>query len=130
SAVSDELAGESLDACSDLIADRTHRLDALPGRVVELPIFVALSGEEGAGVAAAHRDDDVRGLHRFGGKYFRLFCRDVDVELGHGVNGDGVDLVGWHGSGGANLDTLARDIAEESGRHLRAAGVVDADEQD
>ena len=39
---------------SDLVADRPHLLDALAGRVGELPVLVALAREDRAGVAAAH----------------------------------------------------------------------------
>src|SRR5690349_19625456 len=54
-----ELADEVLDPAPDLVADRSHRIDALTSRVVEDPVLVALAGEVGAGVAAAHRDHHV-----------------------------------------------------------------------
>ena len=49
-------------------AARSRRGSAAPPRracrpVVELPVEVALAGEDRAGVAAAHRHDDVRGAH-------------------------------------------------------------------
>ena len=44
-------------------------------------------------------------------------------------DGDGVDLVGGRGSGGADLDAVAGEVAQQAGGHLGAAGVVDADEQ-
>src|SRR5690606_6847376 len=96
---SDEFAYQLLDACTDVVADGADRVDSLTCRVVELPVLVALPGEERAGVAAAHRDDDVRGLHSFGGENLRGFGGDVYAELGHRVHRDGVDLVGRHGSG-------------------------------
>ena len=37
---------EALDAAPDLVADRADGVDALPGRVVELPVLVALAGED------------------------------------------------------------------------------------
>ena len=50
---------EHFHPCPDLVADRPDRLDVLAGRVVELPVLIALAGVERAGVAAAHGDDDV-----------------------------------------------------------------------
>ncbi|OKI48893.1 hypothetical protein A6A27_36370 [Micromonospora sp. CB01531] len=44
---------------ADLVADRADGFDALADGVFELPVLVALAGEDGAGVAAAHGDDDV-----------------------------------------------------------------------
>ena len=52
---------ERLDASADLVADRADLVDAEAGGIVELPVLVALAREERAGVAAAHRDDDVGG---------------------------------------------------------------------
>src|SRR5690349_1033967 len=40
-----EAVQEGLDAGPDLVADRAHRGHALTGRVVELPVLVALPGE-------------------------------------------------------------------------------------
>ena len=56
-----QAADEDLDAAADLVADRADGVDAEAGGVVELPVLVALAGEDRAGVAAAHRDDDVGG---------------------------------------------------------------------
>ena len=39
---------------------------SLPGGVLEVPVLVALAGEDRAGVAAAHRDDHVGGAHLVG----------------------------------------------------------------
>src|SRR5690606_3974488 len=49
---------QPLDATLDVVADGAHRVDVLTGWVVELPVFVALARKDGAGVAAAHGDDD------------------------------------------------------------------------
>ena len=46
----------------DVVADGSDGGDVLAGGVVERPVFVALAGEDRAGVAAAHGDDDVGGL--------------------------------------------------------------------
>ena len=57
----EQLFDESFDQLIDLVADDPNSSDRLAGGVVELPVEVALAGEVGAGVAAAHRDDDVGG---------------------------------------------------------------------
>ena len=41
-----EAGEERADAAVDLVADRAHGLDALPGGVVELPVLVALARED------------------------------------------------------------------------------------
>src|SRR5699024_3798479 len=48
-----------LNAGLDLVADRANRFDALACRVIEFPVLVALSREEGACVATAHGDNHV-----------------------------------------------------------------------
>jgi hypothetical protein len=42
-------------AAVDLIADATHDLDGLAGRVLELPVLIALARMDRTGVTAAHR---------------------------------------------------------------------------
>ena len=119
-------------AAVDLVADRAHGVDALAGGVVELPVLVALAGEDRAGVAAAHGDHDVG--RPDGGLVEPLRVgaarREVDADLGHGLDDGGVDVVGRGGAGGADHDAVAGVVGEQRGGHLGAAGVVDADEQD
>ena len=55
-----ELVEECADAAFDLVADGSDGGGVLAGGVGEVPVFVALAGEDRAGVAAAH-DDDVGG---------------------------------------------------------------------
>ena len=52
-----EAADERLDVATDLVADRSHRIQAQPGGVVELPVLVALTGKDRAGVTTAHGHD-------------------------------------------------------------------------
>src|SRR5690606_4778920 len=54
-----ERAQEDLHPSADLVAHGPHAVEVQAGRVVEGPVLVALAGEDRAGVAAAHRDDDV-----------------------------------------------------------------------
>ena len=50
---------ERVDAARDLLAGRAHRVDRLALGVGQVPVEVALAGDVGAGVAAAHGHDDV-----------------------------------------------------------------------
>ena len=81
-----EAADEDLDAAADLVADRADGVDAEAGGVVELPVLVALAGEQRAGVTAAHRDDDVGGADDLVGPRLRVLGGDVDADLGHRVD--------------------------------------------
>ena len=70
-----------LDAVADLVADRSDGFDAHAGGIVELPVFVASARVVRAGVAAAHRDDDVGGAHDFFGPRLGELAGDVDADL-------------------------------------------------
>src|SRR5512144_2039311 len=58
----DQLAEQPLHPPVDLVPDWANVLQRLAGGVVEFPVEVALAEVHGAGVAAAHGDDDVGGL--------------------------------------------------------------------
>src|SRR6478735_4349188 len=68
-AIQQEFADEALDAAADVVANSADRVDAFPCWVFEFPILVTLSGEDRAGIAAAHGDDHVGGMHGFGGEH-------------------------------------------------------------
>lgn len=55
-----------LDAGLDLVEDRASGVHALPGGILQDPVLVALAGEVGAFVTAAHDDPDVEFLHGLG----------------------------------------------------------------
>src|SRR5699024_4867088 len=112
-----------------LVSDLADDVDGLAGGVDELPVLVAFAGEDGAGVAAAHGDDDVRGGHGVNGELLGFLTGDVDADLDHGRYGDGVDLLDGLGAGGADVDAVAGEVGEPSGGHLGAAGIVDADKE-
>ena len=69
------------DAGFDVVADVADGLDGLAGGVGDVPVLVALAGEDGAGVAAAHGDDRRRRRGRrrrsrgFGIRRRRRRCR-------------------------------------------------------
>src|SRR5262249_6098478 len=101
-----------------------------PGRVVELPVLVALAGEHRARVAAAHRDDHVGGPHDLVGPRLRELAPDVDADLRHGCDGGRVHLVAGLRPARPGHRPVAGEMLEPSHRHLRAAGIVHAEEQD
>src|SRR4051794_19074270 len=106
-----QFGDQLLDPAFDLVTDRANRVDALTGGVVEFPVEVALAGEAGADVAAADRDQHVGG---FGCLVIEQAWRvrgDVDADFLHGPHRDGVDPVGGFGSGGADLDGVAGEVA-------------------
>src|SRR5581483_9081439 len=123
--------GEQLfDPGADVVADCTDNLDGLAGGVGELPVLVALAGKDRAGVTTAHGDDDIAFLGGGVVELLGVFGSDVDADLPHRLDRNGVDLVGGLGAGGADLNAGAGEVTQPSGSHLRAASVVYADEQD
>ena len=103
----------------DLVPDRAHGVDALPGRVLEHPVEVGLAREERARVAAAHGDDVVRSLHRLGGEDLGRLGRDVDALLEQRLHHGRVDGVGGRGTRRTHLDAVACQMA--SGRRRPSA---------
>jgi hypothetical protein len=114
----------------DVVPDQADGVEALSGRVVEFPVLLALSGEDRAGVTAAHGDDDVGLFDGIDGEELGGLGVDVDALLSHRVYRRGVYLVGGFGAGGTDLDSTFGQVGQVAGSHLRAAGVVDAHEQD
>ena len=70
----------------DLIPDRPYLRCGKAGGVVEIPVDVSHAREDGAGVAAAHRDDGVGGAHHGVGPRRREPIADVDAHLGHDLD--------------------------------------------
>ena len=62
----------------DVVADRPDRVD-VGQRVGQFPVLVPLSGEERAGIAAAHSDHDVGGLDDLVGPRLGELAGDVDA---------------------------------------------------
>src|SRR5262249_12412281 len=101
-----------------------------PARGVgKLPIEVALPGDDGAGVAASHRDHDVGLAHGVVGQTLRRLRGDVQPHLRHRLDHSWVDLIGWRASGRADEDPALGVPVEERGGDLAPAGVVHANEQ-
>src|SRR5207248_10372594 len=115
------------DAPGDVIPQLARVGETEPGRVGEVPLDVALPRDDRARVAAPHRHDevgpfDVRALQAPGHATV-----EVDANLAHDVDDHGVHLVGGLGARGAGGPAAA---LVERLRDLRAARVLDADEED
>ena len=97
----------------------------------DLPVLVALARVDGAGVAAAHGDDDVGGADDVVGERLGERGGDVDPEFGHGGDARRRSMAAAGlGAGGADVHpALAAQCWSRAGGHLGAAGVVHADEQ-
>ena len=125
-----EFVEETADSFLDVVADRADGIDGLAGGVGQFPVLVSLAGEDGAGVAAAHGDDDVGGLHDLVGPGFGELAGDVDADFGHRLDRRRVDLVSGFRSAGPGDGILSGHVREVTQRHLGAARVVGAQEQD
>ena len=63
-------------------------------------------------------------------KRLRELLGQIEPDLVHHGDHGRIDLVGWRAARRPDVHTPLRVVIEERGRHLRSAGVVDADEQD
>src|SRR5699024_11949374 len=124
-----QFRNEGRNSTLDVVTDGANRIDPLTCGVVELPVFVAFAREVWAGVPAAHGDDHVSSLHGLCGEYLGLLGGDVDAFFKHRRNRGRGDMVGGHGACRAHLDPVPSEVAAVAGGHLRAPGVVYADEQ-
>ncbi len=58
----EQFSEQVVDQAGDGVAERADRLQGEASRIGEIPVEVTPAGEDGTGVAAAHRDDDVGGV--------------------------------------------------------------------
>jgi hypothetical protein len=124
-----EFVEEFADAMFDFIADGPDVVDVLAGRVVEISVEISLAGHDRAGVATAHRDDDVSGVDDLIGPRLGVIAGDVDADLGHGRDGGRIDGRPRLGAARPGDGPVTGEALEEAQGHLGAAGVVDAQEQ-
>ena len=117
------------DALGDLVAGRADLLERAAPWVGELPVDVALAGDVGAGVAAAHRHHHVRLLGQLARQEPRPAVGEVDVQLAHDLHDLRVDALGRRRARAQRAVAAGGGLLEQRGAHLRAAGVVQADEQ-
>src|SRR5580693_4753093 len=113
----------------DVVADRADGGEAESSGIGKIPVEVAPAGVHGAGVAAAHGDDDIGGPDLVAGQRLGELAGQVEADLGHGLDDGGVDLAGGLGPGGGHADLPGGLVVEQGGGHLGPAGIVDADEE-
>src|SRR5687768_9183580 len=78
-----ELGHELLHAAGGVVADRAHLVARQALRVAQVPVEVALAGDVRAGVATAHRDDDVGARGEVVVEALRPAAGEVAAELAH-----------------------------------------------
>src|SRR5699024_1781677 len=125
----EQLGYELLDAGFNVVANGPDGLNALAGRVLELPVFVAFAREDRTGIAAAHGDDDIRGFDRFGSQDVRGGRGNVNAFFSHGFDRDRVELVGGFGPGRADLDAALAKLPDVAGGHLGTPSGGDGDQE-
>jgi hypothetical protein len=104
-------------------------LDGLAGWVVKFPVLIMLAWKKRAGIAAAHRHDHIGGQDEFVGPGLRELWGDVDSDFCHGGNGFGVDDSDWLGAARPGDRPAFGQVGKPAEGHLRAPGVVHAEEQ-
>ena len=123
-------ASSALNSSFNLVADRADRIDGLPGGVGQVPILVALAREERAGIATAHRHDDIGGLRRSRRSTASGARPVMSIPTSAmPATADGIDLVGGFRPAREGDAAVPGQVVEEAERHLRAPGVVSAQEQ-
>jgi len=126
---SDEVLDEREDSAVDLVANGADVVNAVAGRVGELPVEVALTGVDGAGVAAAHGDQDVgRSGELVGEGFGKLLERSTPTSAMACTTAGLTSLAGLLPA----ERTLIRPLAcldRRPGGHLAAAGIVNAHEK-
>lgn len=124
-------ADELGNAVRDEVADAAHAGEVLVGGIGQRPVVAGDAGHDGALLSAAHGDERVGLSSEFVGEFLRAGVREVDADLAHSFNDHRMDAFGGLRSGGDGAGAAAIGGAvEESGRHLRAAGGVDAGEEE
>src|SRR5262245_37658983 len=78
-----ELCGQRADAAIDLVPHAPHLGERPAGGVVEVPVDVPFARQEGALVAAAHRDDEVGPANVRLVEAVRHPARQVGADLAH-----------------------------------------------
>ncbi|VTZ51980.1 hypothetical protein MPC4_60069 [Methylocella tundrae] len=86
-------------------------------------------GEDGTDLFGAERDHEINpGWIDLAGR-LRPMPGDVDADLGHGVDGMGIDFR-WLRARAHDLDIRAKDLPGKAFRHLATRRVCDAKKKD
>jgi hypothetical protein len=94
-----EIVEESDHPGVDLVPDASNGLKVLLGRVVQLPVLVAFSRVDRAGISAAHGDHDIGGFDELVAERLGKLLADIDPDLLHRLDHAGVEPVGWGATG-------------------------------
>jgi hypothetical protein len=124
-----ELSQQGLDASVDLFDDVADRFHRLTGRIVELPLDVALARVERAGITAAHGDDDVDGLCEVIAEELGEFVARIKAPFTQDCYDGGVELGGRLGPGREDFDSALRVVVEQDASSNTAPGVVGAQKE-
>src|SRR5215211_7066958 len=108
----DKLAQELLDTGVDVVADPADDLDRLAGRVLELPVLIALARIDRAGIPTTHSDDHISGPDELVGQRLGELPGQVDAHLIHRRH-HGLE---FHGALSA-ADHLSSSIIDDGGSH-------------
>ena len=114
----EEVLCQRPNASVDLIADRSDRFHGKARGVRKVPVEVPLPGEDGTGVAASHRDDDIGGLDGLVGERLGELVGDVHVHLAHHLDDGRVELVGGRAPRGADHDPRPGVLRQQARGHL------------
>src|SRR5439155_17646924 len=125
-----QLGHQRLHPLLDLVADAPHGVDVLASEILERPVLIALARVDRARVTAAHGDDDVGRLHHLVGHRLRELPRNVEPDLGQRRDDRGIELVSRIAPRRADVHLALGVPIQQRGRHLTAAGIVHAHEQD
>src|SRR5438067_6206352 len=116
---------------ADLVTDAAHFVDRFALGVGQWPVIPAETGHDGAEVTAAHRHEQAAVSCEFRGQALRFRIGKVRAQLVHHGDHLGMNALAGLGScGGRPSLAVVGDGVEERSRHLRAARVVDAGEDD
>ncbi len=113
----------------DLVTYEPDLLEAAPGGVVEIPFEIALPRIHGTDVTAAHCHDHIGFTDHGIGPELRPTRSNVDPDLAHRGDGGRVDPVAGLRARRKHLDSIATEVLQPPRRHLRAPGVVCAQEE-
>ena len=103
------------------------------GGVVKAPVVaVYLAGKHGAGLIgiAADGDDGFNVLIEELIEVLGMMRGDVDADLGHDFDGEGMDVAGGLGAGAGDGVAFTQDVAEDAFGEVGAAGVAGAEDED